>query len=131
VTRHDSAPGPIGYKNLVSNWCQTAPYLPVLPTQPAYNHLSVNNLRFIRFHSMEEVIGSIPIRSTNYLKHLEALPFRDFVASLSQIPKPHQEPALLSLILLVLSSPGETLWKPPVQPQRQYPRSETRASGCC
>jgi hypothetical protein len=65
LTRHDSAPGPIGYKNLVSNWCQTAPYLPVLPTQPAYNHLSVNNLRFIRFHGMEEVIGSIPIRSTN------------------------------------------------------------------
>src|SRR4030081_2462558 len=53
----------------------------------------------------EEVIGSIPIRSTNYLKHLEALLFRDFVASLSQIPKPHQKPALLSLILLVLSSP--------------------------
>jgi hypothetical protein len=36
-----------------------------------------------RFHGMEEVIGSIPIRSTN---HLEAPPFRDLVASLSQIP---------------------------------------------
>src|SRR6266478_5177712 len=45
-----------------------------------------------RFHGMEEVIGSIPIRSTNYFNYLEAPPFRDFVASLSQIPKPHQEP---------------------------------------
>jgi hypothetical protein len=31
-----------------------------------------------RFHGMEEVIGSIPIRSTNYFKHFEAPPFRDF-----------------------------------------------------
>ena len=37
---------------------------------------------------MEEVIGSIPIRSTNHLNHLAAPPFRDFVAFLSQIPKP-------------------------------------------
>ena len=41
-----------------------------------------------RFHGMEEVIGSIPIRSTKSFNHLEAPPFRDFVASLSQIPKP-------------------------------------------
>jgi hypothetical protein len=55
-----------------------------------------------RFHGMEEVIGSIPIRSTNHFNHLEAPPFRDFVASLSQIPKPHHEPASPSLIQLVL-----------------------------
>jgi len=36
---------------------------------------------------MEEVIGSIPIRSTNRFKHLEAPPFRDFVAN----SKPHHE----------------------------------------
>jgi hypothetical protein len=36
---------------------------------------------------MEEVIGSIPIRSTNHFNRLEAPPFRDFVASLSQIPE--------------------------------------------
>src|ERR1700722_11146199 len=41
-----------------------------------------------RFHGMEEVIGSIPIRSTNYFNHLAPPPFRDFVASLSQTPKP-------------------------------------------
>ena len=40
-----------------------------------------------RFHGMEEVTGSIPVRSTNYFKHLEAPPFRDLVAFLSQIPK--------------------------------------------
>jgi hypothetical protein len=37
---------------------------------------------------MEEVTGSIPVRSTNQFKHLEAPPFRDLVAFLSQIPKP-------------------------------------------
>jgi hypothetical protein len=39
---------------------------------------------------MEEVVGSIPISSTNQIKHFKATPFRDFVAFLSQIPKlPH------------------------------------------
>jgi len=37
--------------------------LPVLPTS---NHFAVNNLRFLQFHGMEEVIGSIPIRSTKF-----------------------------------------------------------------
>ena len=32
--------------------------MPVLPTQPSYNHLSVHNLRFLDFHGMEEVIDS-------------------------------------------------------------------------
>jgi hypothetical protein len=50
-----------------------------------------------RFHGMEEVVGSIPTRSTSYFKHLEAPPFRDFVASLSQIPKPHHELASQAL----------------------------------
>ena len=50
-----------------------------------------------RFHGMEEVIGSIPIRSTNSFKHLAPPPFRDFVASLSQIPKPHHELASQAL----------------------------------
>ncbi len=50
-----------------------------------------------RFHGMEEVVGSIPTRSTNDLKHLAPPPFRDFVASLSQIPKPHHELASQAL----------------------------------
>jgi hypothetical protein len=36
---------------------------------------------------MEEVIGSIPIRSTNYFIHLEAPPFRDFVANSKTLPR--------------------------------------------
>jgi hypothetical protein len=41
-----------------------------------------------RFHGMEEVTGSIPVRSTNKFKHLEAPRFRDLVAFSSQIAKP-------------------------------------------
>jgi len=35
---------------------------------------------------MEEVIGSIPIRSTNYFNHLAPPPFRDFVANPKTLP---------------------------------------------
>jgi hypothetical protein len=38
---------------------------------PVYNCFAVNNLDFCYFHSMEEVIGSIPIRSTNQFNNLE------------------------------------------------------------
>ena len=42
---------------------------------PVYNCFTVNNLAFWHFHGMEEVIGSIPIRSTKYLNNLaEPLP---------------------------------------------------------
>jgi hypothetical protein len=42
---------------------------------PVYNCFTVNNLGFWHFHGMEEVIGSIPIRSTKYLNNLaEPLP---------------------------------------------------------
>jgi hypothetical protein len=58
------SPRPI---DLVSNWCQRAPIMPVFPTHSSSNHLSVNNLRFRDFHGMEEVIGSIPIRSTKFV----------------------------------------------------------------
>jgi hypothetical protein len=70
---------------------QIAPIMPVLPVVPTHKYCAVYYLRLELFHGMEEVIGSIPIRSTNHFKHLEAPPFRDFVASLSQIPKPHHE----------------------------------------
>ena len=40
-----------------------------------------------RFHGMEEVIGSIPIRSTNHFKHLAPAPSPSFVASLSANPR--------------------------------------------
>jgi hypothetical protein len=38
--------------------------MPVLPVLPTHNHCIVNNLAFDPYHGMEEVIGSIPIRST-------------------------------------------------------------------
>ena len=79
--RHDPAPG-------LKSLCQRPPIGPVLPVSSVYNCLSVNNLAFWSHHGMEEVIGSIPIRSTNYFNHLAPPPFRDFVASLSQTPKP-------------------------------------------
>jgi hypothetical protein len=96
------SPGPIGYKNLVSNWCQTAPYLPVLPIQPAYNYLSVNNLRFIRFHGMEEVIGSIPIRST---KSFQVFSATSFPNTLSQIPRPSLRKIVAPSLLKPQSAP--------------------------
>jgi hypothetical protein len=62
----------------VSNWCQRGAILPVLPVLPTSNHFAVNNLRFLQFHGMEEVIGSIPIRSTKQPLHLNGLAMRLF-----------------------------------------------------
>jgi hypothetical protein len=44
---------------------QTSPIVPVLPIVPTRKYRAVYNLPFDSFHGMEEVIGSIPIRSTN------------------------------------------------------------------
>jgi hypothetical protein len=52
-------------KKFVAFLSQIPPRGPFLPVVPVYNHCSVNNLRFWTLHGMEEVIGSIPIRSTN------------------------------------------------------------------
>jgi len=57
-------------KSLCQSLCQRPPRRPVLPVFPTYKAFAVNNLRFSSFHGMEEVIGSIPIRSTNYLNNL-------------------------------------------------------------
>jgi hypothetical protein len=43
---------------------QIAPVMPFLPVVPVHKYCSVYNLRIDRYHGMEEVIGSIPIRST-------------------------------------------------------------------
>ena len=43
---------------------QIAPIMPVLPVVPTHKYCAVYYLRFELFHGMEEVIGSIPIRST-------------------------------------------------------------------
>jgi hypothetical protein len=57
--------GPLArWINLAANWQQIAPIVPFLPTMPTRKHHAVYNLRFRAHHGMEEVIGSIPIRST-------------------------------------------------------------------
>jgi hypothetical protein len=52
--------------NLAAFWQQMLPTMPVLPVLPTRKYCSVNNLAFDPHHGMEEVIGSIPIRSTNH-----------------------------------------------------------------
>ena len=77
LTRHDSAHGPVGVKIdgriLVSNWCQNAPIWPVFPAHPTFKYIAVNNLQFRQFHGMEEVVGSIPTRSTNPFNNIRIL----------------------------------------------------------
>ncbi len=43
---------------------QIAPIVPVLPTVPTRKYCAVYYLRSELFHGMEEVVGSIPTRST-------------------------------------------------------------------
>jgi hypothetical protein len=47
--------------------------MPVLPVLPTHKCCSVNNLGWHPQHGMEEVIGSIPIRSTNKPLHINCL----------------------------------------------------------
>jgi hypothetical protein len=56
--------------NLAAFWQQMLPIMPVLPILPTHKYCSVNNLGFDPYHGMEEVIGSIPIRSTNKSNNL-------------------------------------------------------------
>ena len=62
---HDQPCGPL-LKKFVAFLSQIAPIVPVLPTQTVPKCCAVYYLRFELFHGMEEVIGSIPIRSTNH-----------------------------------------------------------------
>ena len=62
---HDQPGGPL-VANLAAFWQQISPIVPVLPTVPTHKSCAVYNLAFEAFHGMEEVIGSIPIRSTKY-----------------------------------------------------------------
>ena len=83
---HDQPGGPL-VANLAAFWQQISPIVPVLPTVPAHKSCAVYNLAFEAFHGMEEVIGSIPIRSTNQPLQNQAYagsgalpPFHDFVS---------------------------------------------------
>jgi hypothetical protein len=61
---HDQPGGPL-VANLAAFWQQISPIVPVLPTVPAHKYCAVYKVAVEAFHGMEEVIGSIPIRSTN------------------------------------------------------------------
>jgi hypothetical protein len=52
-------------KFLVAFLSQIAAIVPVLPTRPTHKSYAVNNPRLDSLHGMEEVTGSIPVRSTN------------------------------------------------------------------
>lgn len=58
-----SAPWPAA-ERFVAFLSQIAPIGPFLPVMPVRKYCAVYILRFDSFHGMEEVIGSIPIRST-------------------------------------------------------------------
>jgi hypothetical protein len=57
---------------LAAFWQQMLPTRPVLPVLPTAKYYFINNLVFDPQHGMEEVIGSIPIRSTNFSPFLGA-----------------------------------------------------------
>src|SRR5260370_22236452 len=70
LTPHGSAHWPaarrvtVHAKKFVASLSQILPIMPVLPIQPTRKCCAVYNLPEDSFHGMEEVIGSIPIRST-------------------------------------------------------------------
>jgi len=74
-----------------------------LPVVPVRKYCAVYYLAHDSYHGMEEVIGSIPIRSTKCFNHLASPRFRGFVASLSQIPKPLRELASEPRLFLCLN----------------------------
>ena len=61
-------------KKFVASLSQIPPIMPILTTQPTHKSRAVYYLAEDSFHGMEEVIGSIPIRSTSYFTDLETLP---------------------------------------------------------
>ncbi len=69
LTPHESASWPLVSSKrsleILPAFCpQITPRRPLLPILPTRKYRILNNLRGARFHGMEEVIGSIPIRST-------------------------------------------------------------------
>ena len=61
---HKVSPWP-AVRKFVAFLSQIPPIGPVLPTQPTNKSFAVSILMFASFHGMEEVTGSIPVRSTN------------------------------------------------------------------
>ena len=59
---------------------QIAPIWPFLPVMPIRKCCAVYNLGLEALHGMEEVVGSIPTRSTNLINNLETVPLHGLVA---------------------------------------------------
>jgi hypothetical protein len=59
------------WANLAAFWQQIVPIVPFLPVMPVSNYCTVYNLRSNAHHGMEEVVGSIPTRSTNQINNLD------------------------------------------------------------
>jgi hypothetical protein len=68
---HRSTRGPLP-RNLGAFCGQIAPMVSVLPVVPVRKYCAVYYLAHDSYHGMEEVIGSIPIRSTNLTPFLGA-----------------------------------------------------------
>ena len=83
---HRSTRGPLP-RNLGAFCGQIAPMVSVLPVVPVRKYCAVYYLAHDSYHGMEEVVGSIPTRSSNYIKHLAPPHFRDFVANPKTSPR--------------------------------------------
>ncbi len=88
-------------QKFVSSLCQRPPIGPVLPVPPVYNSFAVNNLAFSVFHGMEEVIGSIPIRSTTLFPNNDA-PFLLVPSGVSSAKRGHRKGTLRISVPAVL-----------------------------
>ncbi len=69
---HNQPDGPLRV-NLAAFWQQITPIGPFLPVMPVTKYCAVYNLRFNPLHGMEEVVGSIPTRSTNKILKISNL----------------------------------------------------------
>jgi hypothetical protein len=82
-------------------WCQIDRFFWFFGPRPSFKPFAVNNLHVLHFHGMEEVVGSIPTRSTKSLNGLA--------------PICHFDPAILTcdflpccLFLPVFTAPSVT-----------------------
>jgi hypothetical protein len=66
---------------LAGNWPEIAPNTPFLPDVPVAKCLKTKYRLQFAFHGMEEVVGSIPTRSTNIFNNLQSFSFFSFSAS--------------------------------------------------
>jgi hypothetical protein len=58
---------------LAGNWPEIAPNAPFLPDIPVGKCLKTNDRLPLKLHGMEEVVGSIPTRSTKSFHRLSRL----------------------------------------------------------